>query len=45
MTKEKYTDVAKYDNLKSSLRIMSAHASLKGVSCFAKPQIGVLDDR
>ena len=45
MTKEKYTDVAKYDDLKSCLREMSAHAALKGVSCFAKPRIGVVDDR
>ena len=45
MTKEKYTDVAKYDDLKSCLREMSAHATLKGVSCFAMPRIGVVDDR
>ena len=45
MTKEKYTDVAKYDDLKSCLREMSAHAALKGVSCFAMPRIGVVDDR
>ena len=45
MTKEKYTDVAKYDDLKSYLREMSAHAALKGVSCFAMPRIGVVDDR
>ena len=45
MTKEKYNDVAKYDDLKSSLREMSAHAALKGVSCFAMPRIGVDDDR
>ena len=45
MTKEKYTDVAKYDYLKSCLREMSAHAALKGVSCFAMPRIGVVDDR
>ena len=45
MTKEKYTDVAKYDDLKSRLREMSAHAALKGVSCFAMPRIGVVDDR
>ena len=45
MTKEKYTDVAKYDDLKSCLRKMSAHAALKGVSCFAMPRIGVVDDR
>ena len=31
MIKEKYTDVAKYDDLKSCLREMSAHAELKGV--------------
>ena len=24
---------------------MSAHAALKGVSCFAMPRIGVVDDR
>ena len=45
MTKEKYTDVAKYDDLNSCLREMSAHAALKGVSCFAMPRIGVVDDR
>ena len=45
MTKEKYTDVAEYDDLKSCLREMSAHAALKGVSCFAMPGIGVIDDR
>ena len=45
MTKEKYTEVAKYDDLKSCLREMSAHAALKGVSCFAMPRIAVVDDR
>ena len=45
ITKEKYTDVAKYDDLKSCLREMSAHAALNGVSCFAMPGIGVVDDR
>ena len=45
MTKEKYTDVAKCVDLKSCLKELSGHASLKGVSCFALPQIGVVDDR
>ena len=45
ITKEKYIDVAKYDDLKSCLREMSAHAALKGVSCFAMPVTGVVDDR
>ena len=45
MTEEKHTDVAKYDDSKSGLRDMSAHAALKGVSCFAMPRIGVADDR
>ena len=45
MTKEKYTDVAKYDDLKSCLREMSAHAALKGITCFAMPRIGFVDDR
>ena len=45
MTEEKYTDVAKYDDLKSCLREMSEHAALKGVSRFAMPRIGVVDDR
>ena len=45
MTKEKYTDVAKYDDLKSRSREMSVHASVKGVSCFAMPRIGVVDNR
>ena len=45
MTKEKYTDVAKYDDLKSCLREMSAHAALKSVSCFTMPRIRVVDDR
>ena len=31
MTKEKYTDVAKYDDLKSCLREVSGHAALKAV--------------
>ena len=45
MTKEKYTDVAKYDDLKSCLRQMSAHAALKGFLCFAMPRIVVVHDR
>ena len=45
MTKEKYTDVAKYDDLKSCLRETIAHAALKGFSCLAMPRIGVIDDR
>ena len=45
ITKEKYTDVAKYDDLKWCLREMSEHAALKGISCFAMPRIGVVDDR
>ena len=45
MTEEKYTDVKKYDDLKPCLREMSAHAALKGVSCFAMPRNGVVDDR
>ena len=45
MTDEKYTDVAKYDDLKSCLREMSAQKALKGVSCFTMPRIGVVDDR
>ena len=45
MTKEKYTDVAKYEDLKSCLREFKAHAALKGVSCFAMPRIGFVDDR
>ena len=45
MSKEMYTDVAKYDDLKSCPKEMSAHAALKGVSCFAMPRIGVVDDR
>ena len=45
MTKEKYTDVAKNDDLKSCLKEKSAHAALKGISCFAMPRIGVVDDR
>ena len=44
MSKEKYTDVAKYDDLKSCLREMRAHAALKGMSCFAMPRICVVDD-
>ena len=32
MTKEMYTDVAKYDDLKSCLKEMSTPAALKGVS-------------
>ena len=45
MTKEKYTDVVKYDDFKSCLRKMSAHAALKGILCFAMPRSGVVDDR
>ena len=45
MTKEKYTDVAKFDDLKSCLRELSAYAALKGISCFAMPRIEVVDDR
>ena len=44
MIKEKYTDVAKYDDLNSCLRELSAHAALKGVTCFAMPRIRVVDD-
>ena len=44
MTKEKYTDVSKYDDLKSCLREMRAHAALSGVSCIAMPRIRVVDD-
>ena len=42
--KEKYTDIAKYDDLKKRLREKSAHAALKSVSCFAMSRIGVVDD-
>ena len=45
MTEENYTGVAKYDDLKSCLREISAHAALKGVTYFAMPRIGVVDDR
>ena len=41
MTREKCTDVAKYDDLKTCLRKMSAHAALKAVSCFAIPRISL----
>ena len=44
MTEKKYIDVEKYDELKSCLKEMSAHASLKGLSCFKIPRIGVVDD-
>ena len=45
MTKENYTDIAKFDDLKPCLREMSAHAALKGVSCFEMPRNGVLVER
>ena len=45
MTKQKFTDVAKYDDLKSCLREISAHAALKSVSCFTMSRIRVVDDR
>ena len=45
MTKQKYTDVAKYDDLKLCLTEMSAHGALKAVSCFAMTRIGVVDDQ
>ena len=44
-TEEKFTDVAKNEDLKTCLREMSAHAAWKSVSCFAMPLIGGLDDR
>ena len=44
LTKEKYTVVANYDDLKSCLRKVCANASLKRVSCFTMPRIGVVDD-
>ena len=34
-----------YDDLKSCLKEMSAHAALKGISCFATSRIGVVDGR
>ena len=34
MSKEKYAEVAKYDDLKSFLREIRKHAALKAVSCF-----------
>ena len=45
MTKENYTDVAEYADLKWRLREMSTHAALKGIPCFATPRIGVVDNR
>ena len=44
MTKEKYTGVAMYDDLKSCSGEMIAHAALKSILCFAKPRIAVVDD-
>ena len=45
MTIGRYTDNAKYYDLESCLREMSVHESLKGVSYFALPQNGTVDDR
>ena len=45
ITEKKHTDVAKFDDLKSCLRELSAYAALKGISCFAMPRIEVVDDR
>ena len=45
MIRGKYIDVATYDDLKSCSRELRARAAFKGVSCFAMPRIGVLDDR
>ena len=43
--KEKNTDVAEYDRLKEYLERVREHASVNGVSHFAMPRIGCVDDR
>ena len=45
LVKEKYTDVAEYDRLKECLERVREHAYVNGVSHFAMPRIGCVDDR
>ena len=45
LVKEKYTDVAEYDRLKECLERVREHANVNGVSHFAMPRIGCVDDR
>ena len=45
LVKEKYNDVAEYDRLKECLERFKEHASVNGVSHFAMPRIGCVDDR
>ena len=45
LVEEKYIDVAKYDRLKECLERVRVHANVNGVSHFAMPRIGCVDDR
>ena len=45
LVKEKYNDVAEYYRLKECLERVREHASVNGVSHFAMPMIGCVDDR
>ena len=45
LVKEKHNDVAEYDRLKECLERVKEHASVNGVSHFAMPRIGCVDNR
>ena len=44
-TRKSEHNVATYDDLKKCLRRMWSHANIHGVSAFAMPRIGCIDDR
>ena len=45
LVKEKYNDVAEYDGLKECLERVRELANVNGVSHFAMPRVGCVDDR
>ena len=45
ITRKNEHNVATYDDLKKCLRRMWSHANIHGVSAFAMPRIGCIDDR
>ena len=45
LVKERYSDVAEYDRLKECLERVREHANVNGVSHFAMPRIGCVDNR
>ena len=45
LVKVKYNDVAQYDRLKECLKRVRQHANVNGVSHFAMPRIGCVDNR